>query len=427
MHRLRMIGILAALAIFLAACGTTPPPSGGDTFALEVTTDGTGTGTVTATVDGEPVADMNAIEADAEVILTAVAGADSEFTGWAGACAGTDATCVVTMDADKAVTATFDEVTEPLPTEVALTVEFAADSLDGTVSQAELGILCSVDGTNSDCSAPAVSTTEATTFTATPGGPDIGIEWVGLSCANGETECAVTPNSDPYVLTVRFYDTTGPEEHTGSVAITAGGDDGFEWITDADNVGGSPENATGYSHSTLTYAGMGYLKRYEAEIMNAFVFRDLGIPAGATITGAYIQFTSIARTGTPAEDYVAGVGNPTLRIRAEASAEPASIPADNASNPPSMPISSRTFVAPTATWSPAEWTAKGVANEEMRSADLTALLQALVDLGSWDESGDAAFVVDNQSADPANNFRQISTYEQAPGMAPVLHFTYTIP
>ncbi len=46
------------------------------------------------------------------VILTATAAAGSRFEGWSGACTGTTATCTVTMNADKSVTATFG-ATEP--------------------------------------------------------------------------------------------------------------------------------------------------------------------------------------------------------------------------------------------------------------------------------------------------------------------------
>ena len=41
------------------------------------------------------------------VTLTAAAATGSSFTGWSGACTGTAATCVVSMNAAKSVTATF--------------------------------------------------------------------------------------------------------------------------------------------------------------------------------------------------------------------------------------------------------------------------------------------------------------------------------
>ena len=44
-----------------------------------------------------------------EVTLTAMPDADSTFAGWSGACSGTNLTCIVTMDAAKSVTASFDQ------------------------------------------------------------------------------------------------------------------------------------------------------------------------------------------------------------------------------------------------------------------------------------------------------------------------------
>ncbi|MBK6510048.1 MAG: hypothetical protein IPG06_11770 [Haliea sp.] len=68
---------------------------------------GTGTGTVAGSgIDCGASCDA-ALDAGTSVTLTATAAQDSKFIGWGGACAGTGA-CVVTMDADTAVTATFD-------------------------------------------------------------------------------------------------------------------------------------------------------------------------------------------------------------------------------------------------------------------------------------------------------------------------------
>lgn len=80
-----------------------------DTFQLNVSKDGTGTGTVTSEPAGINCgADCSETFAVSSVVtLTATADGPSTFTGWSGAgCTGTG-TCVVTMDAAKAVTATF--------------------------------------------------------------------------------------------------------------------------------------------------------------------------------------------------------------------------------------------------------------------------------------------------------------------------------
>jgi hypothetical protein len=70
------------------------------TYTLTLGTTGTGSGTVTASPTGPSYA------AGTLVTVTANPSAGSTFTGWSGACSGTGA-CIVTMDANKTVTATF--------------------------------------------------------------------------------------------------------------------------------------------------------------------------------------------------------------------------------------------------------------------------------------------------------------------------------
>lgn len=79
------------------------------TFALSVTTAGTGTGTVTSTPAGISCGTTCSapFTNGSSVSLTAAAATGSSFTGWsAGACSGT-AACVITITAAQAVTATF--------------------------------------------------------------------------------------------------------------------------------------------------------------------------------------------------------------------------------------------------------------------------------------------------------------------------------
>jgi hypothetical protein len=86
-------------------------PTSEEDFTLTVSTAGAGTGTVTSTPAG---IDLAAGAASAEgqfaagtvVTLTATPAEDSRFSGWTGDCVGL-ATCQVTMDGDKAVTAVF--------------------------------------------------------------------------------------------------------------------------------------------------------------------------------------------------------------------------------------------------------------------------------------------------------------------------------
>jgi uncharacterized repeat protein (TIGR02543 family) len=71
------------------------------------------------------------------VRVTASAATGSTFAGWSGACAGTAAACTVTMDAAKAVTASFN-VAAPVPTGgvtmSATSLSFTSTSLTQTVT-----------------------------------------------------------------------------------------------------------------------------------------------------------------------------------------------------------------------------------------------------------------------------------------------------
>ena len=80
-------------------------------FTLTLTT--VGTGTVSASPAGTPTVGISpaglVYQPNTVVTLTATAGTNASFTGWSGACAGTS-TCQVTMNANRAATATFGTV-----------------------------------------------------------------------------------------------------------------------------------------------------------------------------------------------------------------------------------------------------------------------------------------------------------------------------
>lgn len=75
-------------------------------YTLTRTTQGTGTGTISASPDAASYLDGTT------VTLTAAAASGSTFTGWSGAgCSGTASTCTVTMNANQAVAGTFTRYT----------------------------------------------------------------------------------------------------------------------------------------------------------------------------------------------------------------------------------------------------------------------------------------------------------------------------
>ena len=109
-----------------------PPPPPPDRL-LSVTTTGTGGGTVTSAPSGiDCGTDCSETFTDGTVVqLTATPADGSAFTGWSGDCSGTGP-CEVTLDADRWVTATFDDI--PAPAVVTTTPADGAVGASGETS-----------------------------------------------------------------------------------------------------------------------------------------------------------------------------------------------------------------------------------------------------------------------------------------------------
>ena len=136
----------------------------------------TGTGRVSAVpagVDCGP--DCSARYLDGTIVtLTAVADTDSSFTGWGGACSGTEATVTVTLDASKTCTATFTAET------YVLTIQRAGDGAeDSQVTSVPTGINC---GTT--CSAAYAWGTNVYLVPSAADGYEFAY-WQGEGCATG--------------------------------------------------------------------------------------------------------------------------------------------------------------------------------------------------------------------------------------------------
>ncbi|GAG05533.1 unnamed protein product, partial [marine sediment metagenome] len=160
---------LGAAEIAELAGGSVPPPPPTQ-YTLTVETAGTGAGSVWLDPAGG-VYDEGTV-----VTLTATGETGSEFTGWSGDLTGSVNPAMVTMDADKAVTATFDR-TNTAPVAVAtsdvisgvapLTVNFdgsGSTDADGTIVDYEWDL---GDGTGLNGAAVAHTYTGAGVYTVT--------------------------------------------------------------------------------------------------------------------------------------------------------------------------------------------------------------------------------------------------------------------
>ncbi len=162
----------------VTATFTTNAPS---TFALTISKNGTGTGSVSSNPSGIDcgatcTANFNS---GLSVTLTATPSAVSSFTSWSGACTGAT-TCTVTMDAIKNVTATF---TVNPPVTFALNITKAGTGT-GNVSSDPVGIDC-----GASCSA-TFNQSSSIVLTATPSAGSSFTGWGGA--CTGVATCTVT-------------------------------------------------------------------------------------------------------------------------------------------------------------------------------------------------------------------------------------------
>ncbi len=150
---------------------------------LSVTRSGTGSGSVATTVSPGGINCGTTCSADffngSSITLTQTPAPGSQFTGWSGACSGTQSVCTVSMSAARSVTASFSILT------YALTV-VKSGSGSGVVSSSPSGINC---GTS--CTA---SFNDGTTvvLTATPQAGSLFDGWSGACTGKGTCTVSMT-------------------------------------------------------------------------------------------------------------------------------------------------------------------------------------------------------------------------------------------
>ncbi len=132
-------------------------------------------------------------------------------------------------------------------------------------------------------------------------------------------------------------------------------------------------------------------------------FAGLGIPAGATIIGAYVQFTA---DETPSNAT-------SLVIRAQA--------VDNAATftTAAFGISSRPRTSAAVNWNPPAWPVIDVAGPDQRTPDLATVIQEVVSRPGW-TSGNALAIIVTGTGERVAEARNAGAT-----LAPLLHVEYT--
>jgi hypothetical protein len=256
MRRRRSVGGLIVLWMLASACAdqATPPTGPGPTqdiprrldasgsgssgtFTLQVTKNGTGSGTVTSTPSGISCGTTcsRSFSGGTTVTLTAVPASGSVFSGWSGGgCTGTGS-CTVPINNNLTVAATFNASAEPTPPPPSgtftLTVAKVQDGGTGNVTSSPVGIDC-----GATCTASFASGTSITLRAS----PTTGrfANWTGGPCAGSTNpSCTFTLGANTTATArfasqpLTFLESTLPDGNVGAdyaVSINTTGGSGTE-------------------------------------------------------------------------------------------------------------------------------------------------------------------------------------------------------
>ncbi|CAL2079969.1 Ig-like domain-containing protein [Tenacibaculum sp. 190524A02b] len=132
------------------------------------------------------------------------------------------------------------------------------------------------------------------------------------------------------------------------------------------------------------------------------LFRSLNIPTNATITNAYIQFTTDERNS----------GSTSLAIKIQDSANPADITTS------SYNITSRTYYSQSVNWNPSSWNSVGASGSAQRTPNLKALVQRVVNKSGWKAGNKMLFYISGSGE------RTAESYDGSSSKAPKLVVSY---
>ena len=200
----------------------------------------------------------------------------------------------------------------------------------------------------------------------------------------------VTDNDDATDNSTQTVTPTNPGEEPGTVEVRV-----------AASTDDAEENASGSVGVTSSDLELVFDSSDQTVGMR---FNALTIPHGATITGAYAQFTVDE----------ANSGATSLVIEGEA--------ADNAPtfSTSSFNISSRSTTASSVSWSPVPWTAIGQAGPDQRTPNIASVIQEIVNRPGWSSGNSLVIIVSGTGERTAESFNGASA------SAPLLHVDYII-
>ena len=134
-------------------------------------------------------------------------------------------------------------------------------------------------------------------------------------------------------------------------------------------------------------------------------FTNLDIPPDAVITNAYVQFT-VDEVST---------GTASLMIGGELAADAQTF-VSVAGN-----ISLRQDTTASVAWTPPDWTTVGASGSDQQTADISAVIQEIIDQSGWIQGGALALTISGTGR------RTAESYNGSKANAPLLHVEYAVP
>ncbi len=203
-----------------------------------------------------------------------------------------------------------------------------------------------------------------------------------------------------YVLRLTADDGALTASDEVTITVTSvGGDETVEVrvATGSDDAEEEASGAVGDGSSDLE------LIRESSDQVVGLRFTGVGVPRGATITGAHIQFTTDETTDEAT----------SLLIEGQAADDPPTFTGDD------FNISSRLRTAASASWSPPAWTIVGESGPAQRSSDIATVIQEIVNRPGWTSGSAIVIIITGTGKRVAESFDG-----DAPS-APRLHITYS--
>ncbi len=139
-------------------------------------------------------------------------------------------------------------------------------------------------------------------------------------------------------------------------------------------------------------------------------FRDINIPAGATIKKAYVEFTCKETTGGSDPAYLRLSGN--LSLTPESFGSGTSL------------ISERLKTEAKISWQPEAWTS---ADQTSRTTDISSIIQELINQDGWTQGKSIEIIVSENEDLSYTNFtgvRVARSYDGSASKAPLLHIEF---